>query len=243
MLRNGAEMRDHIICEIRRLAAENGGKAPGKDAFKSATGIPVSKWLGKIWVRWGDALSDAGFFENELSSKSDAAVLLNGVAAACRQLGRYPSMVELKFLKQTNPSIPHHETLRKNFGDREGLLQALNAFVSANSEYADVLAMLPEVSLIKKPPSVNASKADGNVYLIKFGEYYKIGRGEDLEKRVKQVLTALPSKGELVHFIKTDDPSGIEANWHRRFKESRANGEYFKLSASDVKAFLRRSFQ
>jgi Meiotically up-regulated gene 113 len=236
-------MREHIISEIRRLADENGGKAPGKVAFKSATGIAESKWLGKIWVRWGDALTEAGYSANELMAKSDPTVLLNGVIVACRQLGHYPSTPELKFLKQTNPSIPHHETLRQNFKDRNGLILALAAVIANKPEFADIQAMLPVVSPAKTLLSNETKRLDGNVYLIRFGEYYKIGRGEDLEKRVKQVLTALPAKGELVHAIKTDDPSGIEAYWHRRFKECRANGEYFKLTPSDVKAFLRRSFQ
>ncbi len=50
----------------------------------------------------------------------------------------------------------------------------------------------------------------------------------------------MPYKTEEVHVISTDDPVGIEAYWHNRFREKRLEGEWFQLSAADVKAFQRR---
>jgi len=107
-------MRDHIITEMRRLAAENDGNAPGKQAFVTATGIVEAKWRGKYWARWGDALVEAGFQPNVWRSKNDAETILNGIIAACRHYGRFPTQSELSLLRQSDPSIPSPRVMTNN---------------------------------------------------------------------------------------------------------------------------------
>lgn len=53
-------MRDYILSEIKRLADANGGRAPGKQAFQTATGIREADW------NCGD-----GPFSSELNALSE----------------------------------------------------------------------------------------------------------------------------------------------------------------------------
>ena len=59
------------------------------------------------------------------------------------------------------------------------------------------------------------------------------------ERAVGNAEVRLPENLDLIHEIKTDDPSGIEAYWHKRFEAKRMNGEWFDLSSADIKAFKR----
>ena len=80
------------------------------------------------------------------------------------------------------------------------------------------------------------------MYLLKSGHFYKIGRSNAVGRRERELAIQLPEKAIVVHSIKTDDPPGIEAYWHRRFEARRKNGEWFDLSPQDVAAFRRRKF-
>jgi len=68
---------------------------------------------------------------------------------------------------------------------------------------------------------------------------YKIGKTNDTVRRGNEIRIQLPERTDLIHSIKTDDPSGIEAYWHKRFETKRMNGEWFDLNSSDIKAFKR----
>jgi len=82
----------------------------------------------------------------------------------------------------------------------------------------------------------------GFVYLLKSGRFYKIVRSNAAGRRERELAIQLPDKAKNVHVIKTDDPVGIERYWHDRFDPRRKNGEWFELSADDLRAFKRRKF-
>jgi hypothetical protein len=236
-------MRDHIIGEIRRLAASNEGQAPGQTLFAQETGIAEHQWRGRFWARWGDALRDAGLQPNKWNERHDPEDVLVGVIAACRHYKRLPTKSELDIYRRSEPGMPTTTTIWRHFKDQQGLIAALHRRAADDPTLADIAALLPQQTEVRQPPLKSAPRQDGFVYLIQSGEFFKIGRSDDIERRVKEITIALPDKATLVHSIRTDDPSGIEAYWHQRFKDRRANGEWFRLTSLDISAFRKRKFQ
>ena len=209
----------------------------------SATGIGETKWRGKFWARWGDALNDAGFAANQWTSKTDRDTILIGLIAACRHYGHFPTNSEIEMLRRSDQTIPAPNVIRNNMGNRSELVEAAKQFIGTKPEYADIAAILPKVLPSSRSTISSPKAAEGFVYLIKSGDFFKVGRSDELERRVKEIRIALPDAATLLHAIRTDDPPGIEAYWHRRFAAQRANGEWFKLSPDDVRTFMKRKFQ
>lgn len=238
-------MRDLILSEIRRLAAAENGRPPGKAAFARETGIAEHRWSGTLWARWSDALAEAGFTPNSMQPRFDSEDVLSKLIEACRHYGRVPTVAELKLYRVRNPNFPSKGALAGHFRSRSALLSALADRAAASDSLSDIATMVAHETMpIGRTSSSQAiEQAEGLVYLLKSGEHYKVGRSDNLERRIREIRVALPEAASLVHVIRTDDPPGIEAYWHRRFSDRRANGEWFKLSAADIRAFKRRKFQ
>src|ERR1700739_1642421 len=103
-----------IIFEIRRLAAECGGKAPGSAQFYSLTQMRESTWKGKhwnTWNNWGDALEEAGFTRAESTVKFDSEHVLKQLAFLTRRCKRFPITLEMRREKRANPDFPNDKVI------------------------------------------------------------------------------------------------------------------------------------
>jgi hypothetical protein len=244
------DKKQHILNEIRRTAQENGGVALGTDRFAAETGIGEAAWRGRFWARWSDAVREAGLTPNALRPKADEEALLAQLARFIRELGRYPTVSEMRMRKRQDDAFPNHRVLERR-GSRHELLKRLAAFCARSAEWSDVAALCREIEVTQSSEIADTAPSDdgleiGYVYLalMRVGreKRFKIGKANLVEQRTKQVAVNLPEDLELIHAISTDDAYGIEAYWHRRFGEKRRGGEWFALSAEDVRAFKRRKF-
>jgi hypothetical protein len=236
--------RNYILGEIRRTAQENGGKPLGVARFEAETGIRPRTWQA-FWPRWGDALAELGLEPNALQGRFDDDVLLAHLVAETRRLGHVPTSRELRVRHVTDLSFPDARVFER--WRRPEMMDALTAYCGRTAGTSDVLpivaarseALASTRSPLARPPT---SPADGAVYMAKMGRHYKIGRSNSAGRREYELALQLPERAVTVHIIRTDDPVGIEAYWHRRFADRRANGEWFALTAEDVTAFKRRKF-
>ncbi len=233
--------RNTIIAEIKRTAAGNDGKPLGRLRLEAETGIRPSDWM-RYWSRFADAQREAGFEPNERTAAYDEGELCRSLALLAQELGRIPTQADLRVKGYADPTFPSLRTFDKRLGAKSELVAKVAAYCTANPEFSDVLAWCTVKPVAPEPDAKPDTSCDGFVYLIKSGRFYKIGKTVSVGMRERQLQIQLPQQARTVHTIKTDDPSGIEAYWHRRFEAKRKNGEWFDLSAQDVAAFRRRKF-
>jgi hypothetical protein len=235
--------KQQILDQIRRLAAQDAGKPPGSQRFESLTGIRKSEWYPKLWLRWGDALREAGFQGNSLYRSLGHESLIKHYIALIRELRRFPIEGELFRKRKADSSFPCRAAFNILGGKRQRAGRILE-YCQTHEGYEDV------VPFCKLVASSNTSEIDegmsdapavGYVYLFKHGarQEYKIGRTNNPLRREGEIALELPEKVEPIHFIKTDDPAGIESYWHARFADKRKEGEWFALTAEDVRSFNR----
>jgi excisionase family DNA binding protein len=73
----------------------------------------------------------------------------------------------------------------------------------------------------------------GYVYIYGGNGVYKIGKANDVQKRLRSI-TQPPFRCSLIHVLPSDDPSKLERAIHVYFRHKRVNGEWFNLSDDDI---------
>jgi len=236
--------REHILDEIRRTAESNGGTPLGVERFFAATGIKESDWRGKYWLRWGDALREAGFSPNTLQGAYSEDILIRWFIDLIREVQHYPLQAEIRMKRRKDSSFPSHNVFRR-FGTRARFAERIREFCVQHRGFEDVPPLLAALSSDEADHPLRVGRGDGTVgfvYLMKSGRHFKIGRTNAAGRRERELAIQLPEESKTIHVIRTDDPPGIETYWHSRFAPKRLRGEWFALSAEDVAAFKRRKF-
>jgi hypothetical protein len=231
--------KQQILAEIKRTAQKNGGKPLGAARFEKETGIKSYDWA-KYWARFGDAQKEAGFTPNQFISAHPDELFIGKIINLVRKLGKFPTTREIDLARATDAELPSLGAFQR-LGTKEQLIVKTIEYCKEKGGYEDIIEIC--LSALGKPAEekdVSDSEINiGEVYLFKHGRFYKIGKTNDTVRRGTELRIQLPEKLDLIHSIKTDDPSGIEAYWHKRFESKRMNGEWFDLTSVDIKTFKR----
>ena len=239
--------KSFILDEIKRTAADNGGKPLGMQGFASETGIKRYVW-GQYWARWNQAIAEAGFAPNQLTQPLEDAELLEKYAGLALLLGRLPSDGDLRVKRHSEYQFPSSMTFSSRLGRKPELIRKLFEYCRSRNNYRAVAEMCQAYLVCRVedvegvPVRKSKNQEVGFVYLLKSGRSYNIGRSKAIGHRERQLKIQLPEPANTVHVIRTDDPCGIKAYWHKRFEAKRKNGEWFDLDADDIRAFKRRKF-
>jgi len=237
--------KDHILQEIRRTAEANGGAPLGRSRFKQETGIREADWYGKHWRSWGEAVTEAGLAPNEWQAALPEDDLIVKLIGLIRELEHFPVEAEVKMKARRDSDFPSHNVFAR-WGGKAARAKKVSEYCSRVGDHDDVVALCDPIAEAAKEtePDGDVEVATvGFVYLLKCGRFYKIGHTNSVGRREYELAIQMPERAEVIHRIKTDDPRGIEEYWHKRFADTRMNGEWFDLSPADVSAFRRRRFQ
>jgi hypothetical protein len=235
--------KQEIISQIRRIAKESGGKAPGFQRLATLTGLRKSDWYPNLWLRWSDAIIEAGCQPNEYITSYDTNFLIVKYIDLIRELNHFPIEGELRIKHKIDKSFPGHGSFSQ-LGSKQDRVRKVLQFCQNKEEFYDVIShcikILQPTDLKSDSTNLESDRV-GYVYLIRHGKRneYKIGRTNNPIRREGVIRLELPEEIQPIHYIKTDDPSGIETYWHSRFATKRKKGEWFLLTESDIKAFKR----
>lgn len=235
--------REEILNETRRLAKEKGGRAPSEKELDLNAGIKNYYWH-KYWTKITDLQKESGLPPNtffKIPHQHDA--LCKKFVLLIRELGKWPTKaeIEVKHYKETN--FPGSSIFYRNLGNIQDLANNIFEYAKKHN-YDDVIKICNSVIEQYKNDDDRVKKGErkeihGWVYLIKHGRYnqYRIGHTTNILRRWKENKIELPEEPSHVHTIETVDPEGVEKYWLNRFASKKMNGDWFKLSPTDVKEF------
>ncbi|MEO0594759.1 MAG: GIY-YIG nuclease family protein, partial [Chloroflexota bacterium] len=144
-------------------------------------------------------------------------------------------MIDINALSQV-------ETLRGQVSaydkERFSLKQEIQKVSETNTAIAlENEELRKELSRLKR--KLSAKDRSGYVYLLKVknrDDVYKIGRTKNPDNRLRTFSVKLPFPVDYEHLIQCDDMYALESELHARYADQRLDGEFFRLTPTNVQA-------
>lgn len=78
------------------------------------------------------------------------------------------------------------------------------------------------------------------VYIIKQGDFFKIGKTYNLQSRLAGLQTATPEKIKIVAYVETDELCALEKELHKEMKPFHSHGEWFKFDSEVLERIMAK---
>lgn len=242
--------KEDTIAELKKLSKEIGGKTPSEQVFREHTGIVLNDLQKYGWASYGEFIDEAGLKRNKFDkTKYNREDLCDLFIEIIREKKKLPTRGELEVKHKRDKKFPASGTFYKKLGLVRVLAKTILEYVKDKHGYGDVVSICNSFLEDNKVDDEQEGEIiiegkHGWVYLIKHGHYnhYRIGETGDPLRRFRENRIELPEKPTLVHEIETADRKGVEQYWLNHFelkKTSNKDGDWFKLSPSDIKEFKR----
>lgn len=217
-----------LLTDLKEVAKANKEKITLKKYNQK--GIYNSDTFIKRFGTWNKALAKAEISER-ISRNPSREVLFENLKKVWDYLGRNPRGREMS----KDPSKWAQDAYIHFFGSWKNTLKKFELWI---------LEIKDEVN--SDLPVLSPKNTISHVYLIKGNEFYKIGKTDDLGRRLRELQTQGEYEQTYKHIILTEDPYGIETYWHKRFKDKRRkNGgkytDWFDLNDEEVKIFMSKT--
>ncbi len=99
----------------------------------------------------------------------------------------------------------------------------------------DYMVTLDMAETIKNKYKIKREKNKPNkIYIFKANKYYKIGKCNNVKRRVKQLQTGCMFDIEILDYFEVTDATKTEKELHEKYKHKQIKGEWFKLTKKDV---------
>ena len=183
----GAITKQDILEAIRQTAEANGGIPLGKGRFEQETGIKEYH-CSKFWRSFGEAQREAGFAPNTLQAAHRLEFLAESLVDLMRELGRFPVNADFIGRRNRDSKFPSPGSFRR-FGNKKKMAEKISEYAEQKG-YNDIINMcvpVIESSEKMKEDVGSLGQAVGEVYLVKSGRHYKIGKTSDADRRISQI--------------------------------------------------------
>lgn len=132
--------KKEILDTIQRCAQANRNRLLGRVRFEGQTGISESDWAGRYWIRWSDAVREAGFEPNELQGPTGDQAILDALIDLIVRLGRFPVENELRMERRRDKQFPSHGAIHR-LGKKAERAQLVIERCESRGDLANVVAI------------------------------------------------------------------------------------------------------